>query len=268
MEWLEHFFDPRIGAGHLILEIGLLSFLIYYVLYFMRGTRGAHVLTGLVIVLIGLSKLSEVLSFEVVGKLIDEFWAVLAIAMVVIFQPELRRAFAQLGSYSFWRGKRQREVISEIVAAAIEMARRKCGALIVIERRIGLRALEDDAVKLDCKINASLLQSIFYPNSPLHDGAVVIRDNRIVAARAILPLPRGKVDLPDRVGTRHRAAIGISEETDAVVVVVSEETGIISISTRGILKRDLLPEQLEEALRQLIMEHHSAGDVELAEREE
>ena len=196
------------------------------------------------------------------------FWAVLAIAMVVIFQPELRRAFAQLGSYSFWRGKRQREVISEIVAAAIEMARRKCGALIVIERRIGLRALEDDAVKLDCKINASLLQSIFYPNSPLHDGAVVIRDNRIVAARAILPLPRGKVDLPDRVGTRHRAAIGISEETDAVVVVVSEETGIISISTRGILKRDLLPEQLEEALRQLIMEHHTPDDVELAEREE
>ncbi|MBO5762616.1 MAG: TIGR00159 family protein, partial [Lentisphaeria bacterium] len=150
MEWLGQFFDPRIGAGHLILEIGILSFLIYYVLYFMRGTRGAYVLTGLVMALIGISKLAEVLSFEVIGKLIDEFWAVLAIAMVVIFQPELRRAFAQLGSYSFWRGKRQREVISEIVAAAIEMARRKCGALIVIERRIGLRGLEDDAVKLDC----------------------------------------------------------------------------------------------------------------------
>ena len=100
MEWLEQFFDPRIGAGHLILEIGILSFLIYYVLYFMRGTRGAYVLTGLVMALIGISKLAEVLSFEVIGKLIDEFWAVLAIAMVVIFQPELRRAFAQLGSYS------------------------------------------------------------------------------------------------------------------------------------------------------------------------
>ena len=233
-------------------EIGILAFLIYEVLYFLRGSRGVYVLTGAIVALIGLSLLAEWLNFEVIGRLISESGVVLAVAIVVVFQPELRRAFARLGSYTFLRGKRRREIISEVVAAAMDMSRRKCGALIVLERRIGMRALEEDAVRLDIKVNALVLESIFYPNSPLHDGAVIIRDNRIVAARVILPLTRNGEMLSKRLGTRHRAALGVSEETDAVVVVVSEETGIISICAGGILKRDLPPEQLENYLAELM----------------
>lgn len=233
-------------------EIGILAFLIYEVLYFLRGSRGVYVLAGVVIALIGMSLLAELLNFEVIGRLIGESGVVMAVAIIVIFQPELRRAFAQLGSYTFLRGKRRREIISEVVAAAMDMSRRKCGALIVLERRIGMRALEEDAVRLDIKVNALVLESIFYPNSPLHDGAVIIRDNRIVAARVILPLTRNGAALSKRLGTRHRAALGVSEETDAVVVVVSEETGIISICSCGILKRDLPPDQLENYLSELM----------------
>ena len=233
-------------------EIGILAFLIYEVLYFLRGSRGVYVLTGLIVALIGMSLLAEWLNFEVISRLISESGVVLAVAIIVIFQPELRRAFAQLGSYTFLRGKRRREIISEVVAAAMDMSRRKCGALIVLERRIGMRALEEDAVRLDIKVNALVLESIFYPNSPLHDGAVIIRDNRIVAARVILPLTRNGEMLSKRLGTRHRAALGVSEETDAVVVVVSEETGIISICAGGVLRRDLPPEQLEIYLSELM----------------
>ena len=233
-------------------EIGILAFLIYEVLYFLRGSRGVYVLTGLIVALIGMSFLAEWLNFEVISRLISESGVVLAVAIIVIFQPELRRAFAQLGSYTFLRGKRRREIISEVVAAAMDMSRRKCGARIVLERRIGMRALEEDAVRLDIKVNALVLESIFYPNSPLHDGAVIIRDNRIVAARVILPLTRNGEMLSKRLGTRHRAALGVSEETDAVVVVVSEETGIISICAGGVLRRDLPPEQLENYLSELM----------------
>lgn len=239
-----------------VVEIGILAFLIYAVLYFLRGSRGVYVLAGVVIALIGLSLLAELLKFKVIGRLIGESGVVLAVAIIVIFQPELRRAFAQLGSI-FWRGKRQREVIGEVVAAAVAMSRRKCGALIVLERRIGTRALEEDAVRLDIKVNALVLESIFYPNSPLHDGAVIIRDNRIVAARVILPLTRNGGMVSKQLGTRHRAALGMSEETDAVVVVVSEETGIVSICTGGVLKRDLPPEQMEEYLAELMLQRRT-----------
>ena len=242
-------------------EIGILAFLIYEVLYFLRGSRGVYVLTGVIVALIGMSLLAEWLNFEVIGRLISESGVVLAVAIIVIFQPELRRAFAQLGSYTFLRGKRRREIISEVVAAAMDMSRRKCGALIVLERRIGMRALEEDAVRLDIKVNALVLESIFYPNSPLHDGAVIIRDNRIVAARVILPLTRNGEMLSKRLGTRHRAALGVSEETDAVVVVVSEETGIISICAGGILKRDLPPEQLENYLSELMAQTRTENTV-------
>ncbi|MPN31701.1 hypothetical protein SDC9_179175 [bioreactor metagenome] len=180
--------------------------------------------------------------------------------MVIIFQPELRRAFAQLGSFSFFQGKRRREVITEIMTAATNMARRKCGALMVIERRIGLQNLIDDSVRLDIKVNAMVLESIFFPNSPLHDGAVIIRDDRIVAARAILPLTRSQ-NVSVRLGTRHRASLGISEETDAVTVVVSEETGAISVACRGVLHRDLSPEELANYLEKLIILEQDDSDL-------
>ncbi len=236
-----------------VFEIGIITFLIYKVLYFMRGTRGAYVLAGLITVLLALSILSDLLKLAVISWLINAFWGILSMTIIVIFQPELRRAFAQLGSYTILRGKRRREVISEIVSATVNMSKRKCGAIMVIERRIGMRALEEDSVHLDVKVNGMILESIFYPNSPLHDGAVIIRENRIVAARVILPLARTNADISRRLGTRHRAAIGISEETDAIVVVVSEETGIISVCCRGVLKRNLPPRRLEPFLEKLII---------------
>ena len=248
-----------LGGWRSCVEIALLAVLIYCVLYFLRGSRGAMVLAGLVFVLIGLSWLSSQLHFQVIGKLIHESPVILALAIIVVFQPELRRAFAQLGSFTLLRGRKRREIIGEVVAAAVNMSRRKCGALIVLERRIGTRALEEDAVKLDLRVNSLVIESIFYPNSPLHDGAIIIRDDRIVAARVILPLTRNGGLLSKRLGTRHRAAVGVSEETDAVVVVVSEETGIISICTGGILKRDLPVEQLEDALEELMQARHSGN---------
>ena len=241
------------GPLHNALEIAIIALLIYQLLRLLRGTRAIYILIGVLVLFFVIGSVAKMLNFETIKRIIEETGMGLTLGLLILFQPELRRAFAQLGSYSFWHGKQQRETIGETVSAAIEMSRRKCGALIVFERRISLNSLEEDAVRLDCKVNSLLLQSIFYPHSPLHDGAVLIRENRIVAARAILPLPRGKVNLATRVGTRHRAAIGITEETDAVVLVVSEESGVISIASAGVLKRDLLPDQLEEVLRRLII---------------
>ena len=241
------------GPLHNALEIAIIALLIYQLLRLLRGTRAIYILIGVLVLFFVIGSVAKMLNFETIKRIIEETGMGLTLGLLILFQPELRRAFAQLGSYSFWHGKQQRETIGETVSAAIEMSRRKCGALIVFERRIALNSLEEDTVRLDCKVNSLLLQSIFYPHSPLHDGAVLIRENRIVAARAILPLPRGKVNLATRVGTRHRAAIGITEETDAVVLVVSEESGVISIASAGVLKRDLLPDQLEEVLRRLII---------------
>jgi len=161
------------------------------------------------------------------------------------------------------QGKKRREFIGELVAAVRDMSRRKCGALIVIERRIKLQMLIDDSIPLDVKVNALILESIFYPNSPLHDGAVIIRDDRILAARVILPLTRAE-HISRRLGTRHRAALGISEESDAVSVIVSEETGSISIAYRGNFHRDLSMPQLEQLLEKLIIQRDDSETAETA----
>ena len=228
----------------------------------MRGARGSYVLAGIIILLVALIVISQYLKLEAINFLLQWLLVSLPTALFIIFQPELRRAFAQLGSYTVFQGKRRREVIGELVTATANMAKRKCGALMVVERRIGMQALIDDSVRLDIKINAMVLESIFFPNSPLHDGAVIIHDDRIVAARAILPLTRAE-NISRRLGTRHRAALGISEETDAVTIVVSEETGTISIACRGVLHRDLAISELENYLEKLIIQEQD--DTDLAE---
>ncbi len=253
-------FSEVISVLKMIFEIAILTFVIYKTLYYLRGARGSSVLAGMFIVLIVMGLLSAYLDLSVISWLLDGVWATMGAAVVIIFQPELRRAFAQLGSFSFWQGRRRREVITELVSAATNMARRKCGALIVVERRIGLQNLVDDSIRLDIKVNAMVLESIFFPNSPLHDGAVIIRDDRIVAARVILPLTRAE-NISRRLGTRHRAAMGISEETDAVTVVVSEETGAISVACRGVLHRDLSGPELENYLEKLIIQEQDDADL-------
>ncbi len=254
--------DSIIIYLRMLLEILILTVVIYKTLYYLRGARGSSVLAGLIILLVVLTMLSIQFKLDVISWLLKGLWGTLGAAIVIIFQPELRRAFAQLGSYRFFQGQRRREVIGELVSAAGNMARRKCGALMVVERRIGLQNLVDDSVRLDIKVNAMVLESIFYPNSPLHDGAVIIRDGRIVAARAILPLTRAE-NISRRLGTRHRAALGISEDTDAVTIVVSEETGAISIACRGVLHRDLAIGELENYLEKLIIQEQD--DTDLAE---
>ena len=237
-----------------LIQIGILFLLIYAVLYYLRSTRGAMVIAGLFILglFLAIAAKNDFLGLEVLAYILDMFGNSLFIAILIIFQPELRRALAQLGSYIARKGKQRREVVAEIISAVSAMSKRKCGALIVVERRFNLQTLIDDSIPLEIKINALVLESIFFPNSPLHDGAVIIRNNRIVAACAILPLTRAE-HVSRHLGTRHRAALGVSEESDAVTIVVSEESGFISLAYRGIFHRDLSPAELEDMLEQLVV---------------
>lgn len=246
-----------------VIQIAVLYFAIYWILYFLRSTRGAQVFAGIFVAAVALSMILriETLHFDVLNSLIEVIANSLFVALLIIFQPELRRALAQLGSLTVWQGKRRRELIVEIVTAACDMARRKCGAIIVIERNIKLQNYIDDAIALDARVHYLLLESIFFPNSPLHDGAVIIRNEKILAARAILPLTRSE-NISRKLGTRHRAAVGISEDSDAVTVVVSEETGTISITYRGVIHRDLSSHDLENLLEKLII---LKDDLELSE---
>ena len=248
----------NIWGGYLgpAVEFFLILLIVYALLYFFRRTRAISVLWGVIVILLGLSFLAGMLQLEVFRWLLLNLWQLLAMALIVIFQPELRRAFAQLGSiltpHTHARQLEQKEAIEEIVNAMTQMSFRRCGALIVLERKIGLAAISGNAVQLDAKINSLLLQSLFYPNSPLHDGAVIIQDGKIVAAHAILPLTQ---EISSRnIGTRHRAALGITEETDAIALVVSEETGTISYAYKGKLTRDVSEGKLMEFLKRKMME--------------
>ena len=246
--WL-HYLGPT-------LEFLLIFLIVYTLLYSFRRTRAISVLWGVIVILLGLRILADILKMEAFSWILQNLWQFLAIALIVIFQPELRRAFAQLGSilspYTHARQIEQKEAIEEIVSALNQMSVRRCGALIVFERRIGLAAIIGNAVHLEAKINSLLLQSLFYPNSPLHDGAVIIQDGKIAAAHAILPLTQE----PDysNLGTRHRAALGITEETDAVALIVSEETGSISYAYKGKLTLDVSQGKLTEFLKRKLLE--------------
>ncbi|MBR4717086.1 MAG: diadenylate cyclase [Lentisphaeria bacterium] len=231
--------------------------MIYWVLYFLRGTRSANVLFGVIAVLLTATIAVDyverltVLRFLLIECLIPS----LGLAILVIFQPEFRRAFAQAGSL-FVSNRIGRETIDQVTEAAAQLSVTRTGAIIVFERNIGLTDTTRSAVSLDARVDSLLLQSIFYPNSPLHDCAVVIgKNNRIVAAHAVLPLAEEDYFVNGkRLGTRHRAAVGISQETDAVAVVVSEETGLISLAKKGRLIRGLTTEELRFQLRTILLD--------------
>ena len=234
--------------------------MIYWVLYFLRGTRSANVLFGVIAIFLVSSLAVSFFTRLVVLRylLMDCLMPVLGFAILVIFQPEFRRAFAQAGSL-FVSNRIGKETIDQVVEAAAQLSTTRTGALIVFERNIGLTDIARSAVPLDARVDALLLQSIFYPNSPLHDCAVIIgKNNRIVAAHAVVPLAdedffvNGK-----RLGTRHRAAAGISHETDAIAVVVSEETGTISLAKKGRLVRALKPEELRYQLGVILLDRKS-----------
>jgi len=228
------------------LEILILWYVIYMILLFVKGTRSEQLLKGLVIItLIFLG--TQQLGLDVINWAITRLFPISVIALLIVFQPELRRALAQLGQF----GKHQEniEAIDEIVKAALSLSKKRIGALIVIERETGLKSYIETGTVVDAEVTAYLITSIFLPQSPLHDGAVIIERGRLVAAACVLPLPQEEKGLPKYMGMRHRAAVGISEETDAVCVVVSEETGNISVASGGKLKYELDEDNLKEILK-------------------
>ena len=232
-------------------EILILYIFIYSTLYYLRETRGARILASMLTALILLTIIAEFLEFEVIKWLLNGLWTIFAIALIVIFQPELRRAFAQLGSHSFTRKTKKQETINEVVTAAINLSNQRVGALIVFEREIGMKAIIASGIPLEARLNHYLIEAMFHTKSPLHDGGMIIKKDVIIAAHCIFPLTND-VELQKTLGTRHRAAIGITEETDAVVLVVSEETGHLSIACRGRLKQDIGPDKLARTLSLLL----------------
>jgi diadenylate cyclase len=234
-------------------EVLLLAAVIYYFLLLFRGTRGAAVLTGFLIVLLGVVGITQVFQLDVVNWILGRIFTFLAIAVLVIFQPELRRALAQLGSRQFFTSSKQRgELIDVLVETARSMSQKRCGALMAVEREIGFRGVAETGVPVDAKATPELLTTIFFPNTPLHDGGVILRGDRIVAAACVFPLTQ-RQGLSTSIGMRHRAAIGLTEDSDAIVIVVSEETGEISVAHGGHLLQGLDAEGLGAFLATTLM---------------
>jgi diadenylate cyclase len=232
-----------------LIQIALVAYLIYRVLLLWVGTRAMQMLLGL-IVLFGVYALAGVLELELIRYLLQVFFTYGAFAAIVVFQPELRSALTKLGQNRFFRffsRLEESETALGLAAAAEHLSSAKIGALIAVEREVGLGEYAATGTRVQAQVTPELLATIFTPYSPLHDGAVIVRGDQIVAAGCILPLTQFPV--ADRtLGTRHRAAIGLSEETDAMVVVVSEETGAISVAQRGTLHRNLGGERLRDLL--------------------
>lgn len=236
-----------------VLDILLVAFFLNKLYQMLKDTRAASLFKGL-LVLLAVMLVSKWLNFYVVNWLLEKFFYVVVIALPVVFQPELRRALEQIGRGKLFRkstllNEYQVENMLEAVAnTADSLSRHKIGALIVFERETGLGDYIETGIQIDGLISSELFENIFIPNTPLHDGAVIVRGNRIVAASCLLPLTEAR-NLSQELGTRHRAAIGLSEQTDALVLVVSEETGTISLARGGGLQRYLTHHDLKALLR-------------------
>lgn len=235
------------------IEVLLLAMLIYYSYLYFRGTPGAKILVGLALLFISLTLASQLLDLHVIGWLLRSFYVFLAIALVVIFQPELRRALTELGSHHFFRSTlKEKESIDLLVDTVFDLARRQFGALIALERDITIRHFASTGVDLDAIVSKELILTIFHPKTVLHDGGVIVQGERIASAACIFPLtPRE--DLDRSLGLRHRAGIGITEESDAIAILVSEETGHVSLCHRGILERNLNIDRFRRRLNQLLL---------------
>jgi diadenylate cyclase len=235
-------------------EILLLSVGIYYGYLYFRGTRGAKVLTGLAIVFLTLTLISQLLNLVVIGWIIRSFSVFLAIALVVIFQPELRRGLAELGGHPiFSLTSEKRETVHDLVEAVTQLASKQFGALIAIERDTSIRIYEETGVLVDADFSVELMLTIFHPKAALHDGGVIIRNGRIAAAACIFPVSQRET-LDRSLGLRHRAGLGLTEESDAVAVIVSEETGGISICHRRRIERGFTPETFHKRISEILLQ--------------
>ena len=239
-----------------LVDILIVAVIIYELLLLTRHTRGSALLKGLFLLLL-IALLSNLLGLVSLNWLLRAILQNGAIVLVVLFQPEFRKALERMGRSKVFQKNTRRSlneerdlIISEIIQTIMDLSKRRVGALIVFEQQTGLQDVVETGTRLNADISAPLLENIFEPNTPLHDGAVVIRDNEVMAAACILPLAEASGVSRD-LGTRHRAAIGITENTDAIVLVVSEETGIVSLARDGQLTRPLTVKSLEDILNEI-----------------
>jgi len=246
-------FDLLHGLWRPVVEIMILTVGIYCFLRFIRGTRGAPVVTGFLVLLLAFVLVSVLLKLKVLQYLLGAFSTFFILAVCIIFQPELRRILAELGNLPlFATAHEQRQNIEVIIQTVERLADVRIGALIAIEQSIHLQAAVESGIIVDCEATPEMLETIFFPNNAIHDGGVILKGDRIACAACIFPLTQ-RQDLNKSLGTRHRAAIGLSEETDAVIVVVSEETGAISYAYRGQLVRGVTSEELRAFLTSVLV---------------
>ncbi len=246
------------SPAEVLIELAIIWIVVYAVVRFVRDTRAAGALKGLFLLIVGTYVLARILgqghSFQRIAFLYDRFLTIAAVGLLIIFQPELRRALVRLGETPFFRQSpgELAQVVDAIVAACTYLSRAKFGAIIVLERSVKLRGLVEGGTPLNARVSAELLQTIFFPGAALHDLAVIISGNTVVSAKVQLPLA-DPAEMPDpRLGSRHRAAVGLSKESDALVIVVSEESGKIRLAERGRLSEALKPGELgEELIRRL-----------------
>lgn len=257
LEYLRTLPQEPLKIVTLILDLAIVIFLVVKLVQLIKGTRALQLLKGIIFLILA-TIVSGILQLNLLNYILSSFMTYGVLLLIVIFQPELRRALEQLGSNKINKffgidkdiETKTKENIYKVVIAAMEMSKTKTGALIVLERDIKLKDIMDTGVPIDSELSPQLLVNIFTPKTPLHDGAVVISENRIKAAACMLPLSNDK-NVSKRIGTRHRSAIGMSKESDAIVVVVSEETGKISVAKDGTLIADVK----EDALKQILIKN-------------
>ncbi len=255
-----------------LLDIFLVAVLFYRLLILVKGTRSAQMYVGLlVIVLVGIAAREfDLIAVRWIAESLKTVWL---IAFVILFQPELRHALAQFGRTRYFRSFLRGEsygVLGEVVRGVENLAQARQGALLVMERNVGLRNFVETGTRLDAKVSAELLVTLFSPGSPLHDGAVILREDTVIAAGCILPLSANPT-IMGSMGTRHRAALGLSEETDAAIVVVSEESGTISVAFRGQMQQRLSEGELRSELSRIFRirpDEEKAAAAEAAEKDE
>ncbi len=244
--WLNEIWRP-------LLEITILAVGIYYAIIFVRGTRGASVVIGFLLLLLAMTGVTVVLNLEVLRYLLQNFLAFLALAVLVLFQPELRRFLGELGNLPWFSSAReQRENIEVLITAVERLSDVRIGMLVAIQQGIDLQEVVESGIPVNCEATPEMLETIFFPNNAVHDGGVIINGDRITQAACIFPLTQ-RQDLSASLGTRHRAAIGLTDETDAVVIAVSEETGAVSYAYKGQLVRGVTIQELRAFLTSVLV---------------
>lgn len=240
-------------------EIFILAVLLYQGYRFLRATRGARILTGLLVLLLGLTLTSQLLNLEVMNWLLEHFSVFLVVGLVVLFQPELRRVLAELGSHSLFSfNGTEGASMDQLIESMVQLSHKRCGALFAIQRGIELKPYAETGVAIDAKISLELIATIFHPKTALHDGGMIVEQGRIVAAACVFPV--SQKEMSDRsIGLRHRAGLGLTEETDAIALLVSEETGALSLCYKGKLERDMEADVLRLRIQQILK--HGDEDV-------